>query len=61
MTDCRPVSLFSVQTARRLSEEVGLEVDKRRFRANLYLDLTASEALPRMLSSATPSALAPRP
>jgi uncharacterized protein YcbX len=42
MTDCRPVSLFSVQTARRLSEEVGREVDKRRFRANVYLDLTAS-------------------
>jgi uncharacterized protein YcbX len=39
MTDCRPVSLFSVQTARRLGEEVGREVDKRRFRANLYLDL----------------------
>jgi uncharacterized protein YcbX len=42
MTDCRPVSLFSVQTARRLSEEVGREVDKRRFRANVYLDLTTS-------------------
>ena len=39
MTDCRPVSLFSVQTARRLGEEVGGEVDKRRFRANIYLDL----------------------
>jgi uncharacterized protein YcbX len=39
MTDCRPVSLFSVQTAQRLGEEVGREVDKRRFRANLYLDL----------------------
>ena len=42
MTDCRPVSLFSVQTARRLGEEVGREVDKRRFRANLYLDLGAA-------------------
>jgi uncharacterized protein YcbX len=42
MTDCRPVSLFSVQTARRLEEEVGSKVDKRRFRANLYLDLTSS-------------------
>ena len=39
MTDCRPVSLFSVQTARRLGEEVGAAVDKRRFRANVYLDL----------------------
>jgi uncharacterized protein YcbX len=39
MTDCRPVSLFSVQTVRRLAEEVGSAVDKRLFRANLYLDL----------------------
>jgi len=37
MTDCRPVSLFSVQTAQRLGEEVGRRVDKRRFRANLDL------------------------
>ena len=42
MTDCRPVSLFSVQTAQRLGEEVGREVDKRRFRANIYLDLAAT-------------------
>jgi uncharacterized protein len=39
MTDCRPVSLFSVQTARRLGEELGWAVDKRRFRANLFIDL----------------------
>jgi uncharacterized protein len=39
MTDCRPVTLFSLQTARQLGEEVGAAVDKRRFRANLYLDL----------------------
>ena len=39
MTDCRPISLFSLQTARQLSEEVGMDLDKRRFRANLYLDL----------------------
>ncbi|HZT18648.1 MAG TPA: MOSC domain-containing protein [Dongiaceae bacterium] len=43
MTDCRPVSLFSVQTARRLAEELGLAVDKRRFRANIFLDLAGSE------------------
>jgi uncharacterized protein YcbX len=41
MTNCRPISLFSVQTTRQLAEEVGAEVDKRRFRANLYLDLGA--------------------
>ena len=39
MTDCRPVSLFSVQTARRLGEELGIALDKRRFRANIFLDL----------------------
>jgi uncharacterized protein YcbX len=39
MTDCRPVSLFSIQTARQLGDEVGSALDKRRFRANVYLDL----------------------
>ena len=39
MTDCRPVSLFSIQTARQLGEELGSSLDKRRFRANIYLDL----------------------
>jgi len=42
MTDCRPVSLISVQTAQQLGEEISAEVDKRRFRANVYLDLTPS-------------------
>ena len=39
LTDCRPVSLFSIQTARQLGEEIGTAIDKRRFRANVYLDL----------------------
>jgi uncharacterized protein len=39
MTDCRPVSLFSIQTARQLGDELGTALDKRRFRANIYLDL----------------------
>jgi uncharacterized protein len=39
LTDARPLSLFSLQTAEQLSEEVGIPVDARRFRANLYLDL----------------------
>jgi uncharacterized protein YcbX len=43
MTDCRPVSLFAVQSARKLAEETGTNVDKRRFRANIYLDLTSSD------------------
>jgi uncharacterized protein YcbX len=39
MTDCRPVSLFSTHTARQLGEELGTSLDKRRFRANIYLNL----------------------
>jgi uncharacterized protein YcbX len=42
MTDCRPLSILSVQTANRLGEETGLPVDKRRFRANVYIDLKAT-------------------
>ena len=42
MTDCRPVSLFSLQTARRLGEELRTLVDQRRFRANLYLDFNTA-------------------
>lgn len=41
MTDCSPISIISVQTARKLADETGLAVDKRRFRANVYLDLTS--------------------
>jgi uncharacterized protein YcbX len=39
-TDCRPVSVFSIQTVERIGEEVGFALDKRRFRANIYADLT---------------------
>jgi uncharacterized protein YcbX len=39
MTDCRPLSLFSLQTARQLGDETGMTLDKRRFRANVYMDL----------------------
>jgi uncharacterized protein YcbX len=39
MTDCRPVSLFSIQTAQQLGQELGVAADRRRFRANIYLDL----------------------
>jgi uncharacterized protein YcbX len=41
LTDCRPVSLISVQTVRQIETELGIPVDKRRFRANLYLDLAS--------------------
>ena len=43
MTDCRPVSIFSIQTVRQLSIELGIDVDKRRFRANLYVDLESGK------------------
>jgi uncharacterized protein YcbX len=43
LTDCQPVSLFSIQTAEQLSRELGKQVDKRRFRANIYLDLASGE------------------
>jgi uncharacterized protein len=43
MTDCRPISFFSLQTARQLGEEIGAVLDKRRFRANVYLDLGAAD------------------
>ena len=39
LTDSRPLSIFGVQSARKLGEETGITVDKRRFRANIYLDL----------------------
>jgi uncharacterized protein YcbX len=43
MTDCRPVSIFSLQSARQLGEETGMPIDKRRFRANVYADLTSAQ------------------
>src|SRR6202011_4971070 len=43
MTDCRPISIFAVQSARKLGEETGIAVDQRRFRANVYLDLPSSD------------------
>jgi uncharacterized protein len=43
LTDCRPVSIFSLQSARQLAEETGTPVDKRRFRANIYVDLMSAK------------------
>ena len=43
LTDCRPVSIFSLQSAQQLAEETGTAIDKRRFRANVYVDLTSAE------------------
>ena len=41
LTDCRPVSLISLQTIRQVEEESGIPLDKRRLRANVYVDLAA--------------------
>lgn len=43
LTDCRPVSLISLQTVRQVEAELGAAVDKRRFRANIYLNLASGE------------------
>jgi len=43
LTDCRPLSIFAVQSARKLGDETGVTVDKRRFRANVYVDLTNTD------------------
>ena len=43
MTDCRPLSIFALQSARELGAETGTPVDKRRFRANVYLDLSSPD------------------
>jgi len=40
-TDCRPVSIFSIQTVQQIGDELGFVLDKRRFRANIYADLTS--------------------
>jgi uncharacterized protein YcbX len=39
LTDCRPLSLIALQTMEQVGKELGLALDKRRFRANIYLDL----------------------
>src|SRR5262245_56587305 len=43
MTDCRPFSMFSLQSAQQLAEETGTPMDKRRFRANVYVDLSSAQ------------------
>ena len=39
LTDCRPLSLISLETIAHLEAEVGAPLDARRFRANVYLRL----------------------
>jgi len=42
LTDCRPVSLISLETIRQLETEVGVPLDKRRFRSNVYANLASN-------------------
>ena len=44
MTDAAPISIFSLQTVQQLEKEAGISIDKRQFRANVYLDLPALDA-----------------
>lgn len=44
MTDCRPLSLLATQTVDGIGRAVGVTLDKRRFRENLYLDLHSAES-----------------
>ncbi len=38
IVDCRPVTLFSLQTVDQLREETGTDIHKLQFRANFYVD-----------------------
>jgi len=44
ITDCRPLSLLATQTIDGIGRAVGVTLDKRRFRENLYLDLNSGES-----------------
>ena len=43
LTDCHPISLFSTQTAQQIGADIGVTLDKRRFRANIFLDLNSRQ------------------
>lgn len=43
LTDCRPVSLISLQTIRQIESESNTLLDKRRFRMNIYFDLDSDK------------------
>ncbi len=44
LTDCRPVSLISLQTIRQIESELSMPIDKRRFRANIYLNFASDSS-----------------
>jgi hypothetical protein len=41
LTDCRPVSVISLSTVRQVESQLGIALDKRRFRANIYFESAA--------------------
>ncbi len=41
LTDCRPVSLISLQTIQQVEAELGIPLDNRRFRSNVYFKLAS--------------------
>lgn len=43
LTDCRPVSLISLQTIGQIETETSIALDKRRFRANIYFNFASGE------------------
>ena len=43
LTDCRPVSLISLQTIQQVEAELGIPLDKRRFRSNVYFNLASGK------------------
>jgi hypothetical protein len=43
LTDAQPISIMSVQTANKLGQESSTEPEKRRYRANIYIDLPSTD------------------
>ncbi|MGV7222086.1 MAG: MOSC domain-containing protein [Nitrospinales bacterium] len=43
IADSQPICLISQQTRKHLSDEFGEDIDQRRFRANIYMNLEGSE------------------
>jgi uncharacterized protein YcbX len=43
LTDCRPISLISLQTIQQIESELGIPIDKQRFRANIYFNFASDD------------------
>ena len=42
LTDCRPISLISLQTVKQIETELSIPIGKKRFRANIYFDFSTA-------------------